>query len=287
LFFDAREALREFALELSRWELGRWKPPIEAVVELCESPYPEVREFLSRALTADAAKEHARYRIDPATLTADAVYSFCESLDAETRALGMKLIQNNPRLAIPEELFRLTESPDRQVRAFVIKTIWSLYRDKGITLSWKPAPKPETTVGKKPEAAKKGAAAAEKKAEGPPARPEGRPASDAMLRDFVRRILFTVSPGRLPKASAEATKARKAEKLRPLPARKAKLGLIEVIRDLAVEEAGFASVVRPLFAEFMASRGESERAACLVALTRIDKAHLAHPNASPRAKDAA
>ncbi len=99
----------------------------------------------------------------------------------------------------------------------------------------------------------------------------------------MRRILFTVSPGRLPKASAEATRVRKAEKLRPLPARKAKLGLIEVIRDLAVEEAAFASVVRPLFAEFMASRGASEHAACLVALTRIDKAHPA----DPRAKDAA
>ncbi|MEO7327930.1 MAG: BRCT domain-containing protein, partial [Minicystis sp.] len=287
LFFDAREPLRALALELSRWELGRWKPSIEGIVELCESPYPEVREFLSKALTADAAKEHARYRVDPQTLTADAVYSFCESLDAETRALGMKLIQSNPRLAIPEELFRLTESPDRQVRAFVIKTIWSLYRDKGLTLSWKPAPKLESTVGKKPEAAKKGAVVAEKKVEGPPLRPEGRPASDAALRDFVRRILFTVSPGRLPKASAEATRARKAEKLRPLPARKAKLGLIEVIRDLAIEEAGFAAIVRPLFAEFMASRGESEHAACLVALTRIDKAHPALLNAAPRTKDAA
>jgi hypothetical protein len=283
LFFEAREPLRALALELARWELARWKPPIEAVVELCESPHPEVREFLAKALGADASKEHARYRIDPATLTADAVYSFCESLDQETRALGMKLIESNPRLAIPEELFRLTESPDRQVRAFVIKTIWSLYRDKGITPHWKPAPRPESTVGKKPEAAKK-AAAAEKKDAGPPARPEGKPASDAALRDFVRRILFTVSPGRLPKASAEAARARKADKLRPLPARKAKLGLIEVMRDLAVDEAAFAAIVRPLFAEFMASRGESERAACLVALTRIDKAH---PTASPSAKDAA
>ena len=53
---------------------------------------------------------------------------------------------------------------------------------------------------------------------------------------------------------------------------------------LAIEELGFARVVRPLFAEFMASRGESEHAACLVALTRIDKAH---PSASPSAKDAA
>ncbi|MFO0758413.1 MAG: HEAT repeat domain-containing protein [Byssovorax sp.] len=276
LFLDARDPIRELALDLARWELARWKPPIEAIVELCESPHAEVREFLAKALTAGPSMEHARYRVDPATLTADAVYSFCESLDAETRALGMKLIGDNPRLAIPEELFRLTESPDRQVRAFVIKTIWSLYRDKGITGHWKPAARPEVQVGKKPEPAKKGAPKDEGKVakdEGPPKRPEGRPASDAALRDLVRRVFLTVSPGRLPKVAAEAGKARKASKTRPLPARKAKLGLIEVIRDLAVEDAAFAAIVRPLFAELSGSIGPSERAACLVALTRIDRAH--------------
>ncbi len=86
----------------------------------------------------------------PEALTADAVYRFCESLDAETRSLGMRLIGLHPRLAIPEELFRLTESPDRQVRAFVIRTVWSLYRDKGITLHWKPAPKPEAPSARSP-----------------------------------------------------------------------------------------------------------------------------------------
>ena len=40
----------------------------------------------------------------PEALTADAVYRFCESRGAETRALGMRLIGMNPRLAIPEEL---------------------------------------------------------------------------------------------------------------------------------------------------------------------------------------
>jgi len=70
----------------------RWKPSIEAVVELCEAPYAEVRDFLAKALTVGEEKEHARYRMPPEALTADAVYRFCESLDAETRALGMRLI---------------------------------------------------------------------------------------------------------------------------------------------------------------------------------------------------
>jgi hypothetical protein len=54
-----------------------------------------------------------------------------------------------------------------------------------------------------------------------------------------------------------------------LPARKAKLELVEVLRDLALEDAEFAAGVLPLLEEFMTSRGPSERAACLVAVTRI------------------
>jgi len=291
LFSDPREPIRAFALELARWELARWRPSIEAVASLCEAPYSEVREFLAKALTVGEEKEHARYRIPPEALTADAVYRFCESLDAETRALGMRLISLNPRLAIPEELFRLTESPDRQVRAFVIRTVWSLYREKGITLHWKPAPKLESAVGKKPEAAKKIVAAGPPA--GPPQRPAGRPAGDAALRDFLRRILFTVSPGRMKSQVVKAAptvggrptpKAAAAARQRPIPARKAKLALVEALRDLAVEDAAFAAVVEPLFEEFSATRGASERAACLVALIRIAAARKAAPQPS---KDAA
>jgi hypothetical protein len=286
LFSDPREPIRAFALELARWELARWKPSIEAVVELCEAPYADVRDFLAKALTVGEEKEHARYRMPPEALTADAVYRFCESLDAETRALGMRLIGLNPRLAIPEELFRLTESPDRQVRAFVIRTVWSLYRDKGITLHWKPAPKPEITVGKKADAAKKAAAAPPA---GPPQRPAGRPAGDDALRDFLRRILFTVSPGRMKSQVAKAAptvggkptaKAAPVARTRPIPARKAKLALVEALRDLAVEDLAFAAVVEPLFQEFSATRGASERAACLVALIRIAAARKAAPQPS-------
>jgi len=281
LLADPRQEIRAFGLELARWELARWQPPIEGIVALCESPHADVRGFLAAALLAGDEKEHARYRVDPKTLTADAVYRFCESLDASTRALGMKLIGKNPGLAVPAELFRLAESPDRQVRAFVVRTLWSRYRERGITMTWKPAPPPVTTVGKKavPEAAKV-------ERGGPPARPDERPASDLALRDFLRRGLFTVPPGRLPKGStapvqaAPAAGGAKAVKGRPLPARKAKLLLLETLRDLAVEDAAFAGVIVPLLREFLVSRGPSERAACLVALTRIDLAH-------PAPKDAA
>jgi hypothetical protein len=286
LFADPREPIRAFALDLARWELGRWSPSIAAVAELFEAPYADVREFLARALTASDEKEHARYRLPSEALTADAVYRFCESLDAATRALGMRLIGLHPRLAIPEELFRLTESPDRQVRAFVIRAVWSLYRDKGITLHWKPAPKPESVVGKKVDAAKAAALVTAAADATPPQRPAGRPASDDALRDFLRRILFTVPPGRMKaKAASEADgKGATAARQRPIPARKAKLALVEALRDLAVEDVDFAAVIEPLFQEFSATRGASERAACLVALTRIAAARRA---ASQPSKEAA
>jgi hypothetical protein len=91
-------------------------------------------------------------------------------------------------------------------------------------------------------------------------------------------VLFTVPPGRLPKGSAPPAAppaGAKPVKGRPLPARKAKLLLLETLRDLAVEDAAFAGVLLPLLREFVVSRGPSERAACLVAITRIDLAHPA------------
>jgi hypothetical protein len=170
------------------------------------------------------------------------------------------------------ELFRLAESPDRMVRAFVVKTTWSRYRARGVTMHWKPAPPPTATVGKKPEKEAKPADRG-----GPPPRPEKRPAGDEALRDFLRRGLFTVPPGRLAKGATAPVEpppaGQKPVKQRPLPARRSKLLLLEALRDLAVEDVGFARVLVPLIREFMVSRGASERAACLVALTRINSAH--------------
>src|SRR5262249_12846285 len=118
LFSETRKPLRDFALELAKWEFARWAPAMEAIIKMCELPFPDVRKFVGEALLADDSPQHRRYRIDPAVLTPRAVFSFCESPDEATRQLGMSLIQRLPRLQVPEELFRLTESPDRHVRAF-------------------------------------------------------------------------------------------------------------------------------------------------------------------------
>jgi hypothetical protein len=196
LFFESRKPLREFALELARWEFARWNPPAEQVVLLSEAPFEDVRRFVALALLADDAPEHKRYRLDPAVMTPAAVYGFVESTDAETRELGMELIRRQPRLRLPEELFRLTESPDRKVRAFVIQALRALYRDRGITADWKPALPPQPTIG--PAAKKAAATAIQHRGDGPPAKPDHLPADAEALRLFLRRTLFELPPGRLP-----------------------------------------------------------------------------------------
>ncbi len=284
LLVDARAPVRQFALDIARWELARWAPPINEIVEVTEAPYTEVREFFAKALLADESVEHRRYRVDPASLTASAVYGFCESLVSETRALGMQLIHRYPALAIPEELFRLSESPDRQVTSFVVRTIWSLYRDRGITENWKPTPRiSKDAKDAKPKKAEVKAAVPPEGIGAPP-RPAKPPASGEALQAFMRRILFSIPPTKLPVEAAKAAEAQVGEapasdepkakrRAKPLPARKAKLSLIEAMRDLAIEDRAFAGLASSLLHEFMGSRGASERAACMVALARIGLAH--------------
>ena len=267
-FRETRKPLRDLALELARWEFARWSPSSDALIRLAEDPHADVRAFVAEALLADDAPEHRRYRIDPERLGPAAVFRFCESADESTRALGIRLIGRSPRFRLPEELFRLTESPDRRVRAFVIRTLWSLYRDRGITDDWKPNIPPAPTIG---AAARKAAARAEVLGTGPPPRPEGRPATSNDLWSFLRRTLFEIPPPRPEKRQEAGTEP--GERLQPLAARKAKLALIETMRDLALEDAGFARGVFPLMEEFMGSRGRSERDACLVAVTRLKHAH--------------
>lgn len=267
LLADMRKPLRKLGLEYCAWELARWQPPMESIVEVCEQPHDEVRTFIAKALTADESPQHKRYRIDPKVLTADAVYQFCESLDSSTRDLGMALIARNPKLAIPEELFRLTESPDRRVRAFVVRQLWHLYRARGVTMHWTPPTPPEPKLKSKKKKIKGGESTEKESIEpgGPPKRPERPPARPGDLRDFLRRSLFGLPPGQ--------KLGKETSRLRPMPASKAKLALIEVVRDLAVEDAEFANHLVPLLKEFLASRGKSEHAACLVAVTQIRRAH--------------
>jgi len=273
LFTETRKPLRDFALAFAPFEFARWNPDAEDLVALAENPFVDVRRFAAKALLAEPGKESVPYRLDPAKLDAATVYRLCESAVEETRALGMELIRRLPKLRVPESLFLLSQSTDRKVRAFVVRSLWSVYRDRGVTADWKPPVPPAPTVGAraKQEAAKREAEIGP----GVPARPGTWPADQPTLAQFLRRILFELPPGPPPRAQGaaaaeegEAT-ADKAVSLKPIPARRAKLDAVETMRDLAIEDEAFAAGILPLLDEFVHSKGKSEQAACLVAITRI------------------
>ena len=269
LLLSSRISLRNFGLELAKWEFARWAPKLDDLIELCESPYPPVSDFVTEALLAEDTPQTRRIRLDPESFTTDAVYEYCQSRDQQVRSLGMKLINRQPRLREPEQLFKLTESPDRAVRAFVIRAFWSLYRDRGTTPDWKPTPTEQPTVKKK----KKKAAdtdTVDRVGPGSPERPENPPAEYADLQFLLRRMLFEIAPGRPPRTTGPSLAN---VKLKPIPTRKGKMLLVETLRDLAIEDESFAQVVLPVLIEFMNSQGMSEHDSCLVAVARIEFAH--------------
>lgn len=259
LFGDERRPVREIGIRFMKADLVALGARLPDLVGWAELPHADVFEFVTEALTAPDKEEFRRYRIDPATFEGDDVYRLCDSLDPAARGLGMTLIAKQARLAVPTELFRLTESPDRKVVAFVVRQLWSLYRHRAVSDAYEPPVDAEAAgVSDAPPVPDDGA--------------DGAFADPGDIRAFLRRTLFTIPPARPEKARA-ATKGEAPAGSRPVlrrvPAREAKLALIEVCRDLAIEDRAFARRVVPVFQEFLKSQGKSESAACLVALTRI------------------
>ena len=264
MFNHTHTPLRQLALDFAHYEFARWQPASAELIKLCESKYPDVSEFTAKALLEEPAAENKRYRIDATLLEAAAVYSFCESKNPPTRQLGMQIIQKHDKFQLPESLFLLTESPDRELRGFVVRILWSLYRHYATTTHWKPE-LPVMPGMSKADVAKR--EAAEKNlGDGLPERPGNLPANKAALQQLLQRWLYELPPGRLGGERLESS-------LKPLSASAAKKALIETFRDLAVDDVDFATMVLPLFRNFTRSRGAMEQAACLVAVTRIQHSH--------------
>ncbi len=272
VFADDRKPLREFALTIARWELARWAPDMQDILNLCELEYRHVGKFFKEALLAKEDESTKYYRLGFEQLDVQGVYKFCESLNGHTRQIGMALIAKYPAFALPQELFRLTESPDRKLRAFAIRTIWKLYSNQGVSLGWTPEPRKSID--------KSGAEVLVEQPDAKPvSKPEQWPAPQEELHEFLRRILYSIPPTKPSREETEGqgsteqgqdgAQPKKSDSSVKISARKAKRSLIHVMRDLAIEEHDFAQVIAPLLAEFMGSRGKSERAACLVALTQI------------------
>ena len=260
LLQHAHAPLRNLGLDFAKYAFARWQPNAADLIALSESKYGDVREFVSKALLDELAAENKSYHLDATQLRPAEVYSFCEARTPSTRQLGMQLIQQFAQFQVPDALFQLTESPDRELRSFAVRLLWKLYKHYATTAQWQPSLPLMPGLSKLDQAKRE--VAQKQLGTGLPKRPKNLPADYAALQQLLKRWLYELPPGRM---STE----RLSKTLKPLSASQAKKALIDTFRDVALDDAEFAALVYPLFKNFTRSNGAMEQAACLVAVTRL------------------
>lgn len=243
--FDARDDVRRFALAVARAELRAWGWHTR-VYELAESEAKEVRNLAYDALLrAGEPDADPRCTLKPEELDAVKVFTLSESTLRGTREVAVELIRKHyARLGGAERLAWLMESADREVGLFAVRLLWEKHRPLHLPEGWRPAVKNEVREAASTE----------------------RFADVEALRTFLRRMLYGLPPGR-------AKEARDGMVARRLSASTAKRRVIELVRDLGLEDEHFARVVAPVLGEFTGSLAKGEWQSCLASLVRLRAAH--------------
>jgi len=241
--FDARDDVRRFALAITRAELRAWGWHTR-VYELAEAEAKEVRNLAYDALLrAGEDGADARHVLAPEELDPVKVFSLTESTKRSTREVAVELIRRHyARLGGAERLAWLMQSADREVGLFAVRLLWEKHRPTHLPEGWKPVGAKEAVPGTE------------------------RFANVDALRTFLRKILFGLPPGR-------AKEAREGEVQKRLSASAAKRRVIELVRDLGLEDETFARVVAPVLGEFTGSLAKGEWQSCLASLVRLRAAH--------------
>jgi hypothetical protein len=244
--FDTRDDVRRFALAIARAELRAWGYH-PRVYELAEADSKEVRNLAYDALlNAGEAGADERCTLKPEELDAVKVFTLTESTKRSTREVAVELIRRHyARLGGAERLAWLMESADREVGLFAVRLLWEKHRPMHLPEGWKPAGATEAT---------------------PAIGDTERFANVDALRAFLRRMLFGLPPGR-------SKEGREGMVQRRLSASTAKRRIIELVRDLGVEDQSFARVVAPVLNEFTGSLAKGEWQSCLASLVRLRAAH--------------
>ncbi len=248
LFDDDREDVRRLAADIARWQLVSWDDS-DLLYALMESAHREPRAVAAELLLAidEAPSDKTRPAPPAAWLDAARVFRLAESAHKAAREVAVTLVRRHyERLGGAERLAWLMESPDRSVRLFAVRLLWERHRPRALPEGYKPPKDGPVYIGK------------------------SRFASMSALADFVKVVLFALPPGRADKRELVLDGATPD---RALPASVAKRRLIEVVRALAEEDAGFAQVVLPVLQSFAKSEAKGEWQACVAALVRIGQKH--------------
>jgi hypothetical protein len=260
LFFDERADVRRLAAAIGKQELVGWEDR-SLLYDLCDSRFREGRALAAETLVAIGRPDADEKLVPPASwIDAGRVFALAESSIKASREIALTLIrQHYAQIGGARRLAWLMESPDREVRLFAVRLLWDKHRPREVPEAWKPA------KGKK-----EGIGAAE------------RFDSVDALRMFLRTVMFGLPPGRMERREL----AGDALPDRALPASIAKRRLLEVVRDLSVEDELFARIALPVLEEFMHSQAKGEWHGCVAALARIRRAHPSLETSLPPAAEA-
>lgn len=243
LLFDGRADVRELAATIARVELLRWNSPALAYA-MASRPEKEPRLVGAEALLGIGASPGAGKLSPPETwLQADPAFAMAESPVKATREIALTIIRRHYQTLGGAE--RLARLMDSPDREVRLFAVRLLWDQH--------RPLPGSPGGRRFD-------------------------SIAALRQFIRTVMFGLPPGRMERRDDGADGPE-----RPLPASVAKRRLIEVVRDMAVEEVEFAEVVRPVLEEFMSSAAKGEWQGCVAALARMRAAHPSLETALPEA----
>ncbi|MDG4597408.1 MAG: hypothetical protein P9F75_17265 [Candidatus Contendobacter sp.] len=239
LFLDQRPDLRRLAVAIAREELRTWNEPA-LLYRLADSEHREPRAFAIEQLL-----RLGETTVEPALpldwLLPERVFQLAESRHKITRETALTLIRRHQeQLGDPARLAWLMESPHREVGLFTVRLLWERQRRKFAPTAKVAEPQP------------------------------GAPVEE--LRQFLRKTLFGLPPGRMERRELDAEQAAPE---RPWPASVGKRRLIEAIKTLALEDAAFAELVTPVLTEFRHSRAKNEWQHCVAALVQIRRAHPA------------
>ncbi len=246
LFDDQRPDVRRLAVAIAREEVRTWNDPA-LLYRLADSPHREPRSFgIEQLLRVGETAVEPALPLD--WLLPERVFQLAESRHKVVRETALTLIRRHyDRLGGPAKLAWLMENHYREVGLFTVCLLWERHRPTALTIARQAA------TGGAPSTVAPFAALDE-------------------LRQFLRKTLFGLPPGRLERRELDGDQATPD---RPWPASVGKRRLVEAIKTLALEDADFAALVTPVLEEFRHSRAKHEWQHCVAALVQIRKAHPA------------
>lgn len=289
LLKSSQQALRNFGLLLTKYELAKWSPTPTLWLIMAESPYFEVTQLLQQALLAAPSVSNRAYHVPVEQFNETMLNAFIGSKKRLARQLGLALLQRHRQFQNPQSLYVLSQSADREVRYAAVTMLWQQYKARHVSPQWQPASQYDKTNNTSGNTLNNSVVNTE-----PSDWSTNPPADLNQLLMLLRRGLFELPPGRLsPSKSAERSNPQKNEQGRhskhaqrmdktqaatdqeqtlspkPIPASQAKLTLIETFRDVGLADEDFAKLIMPFLYTFTHSAGKMERHACLVAVTRL------------------